>query len=575
MADGTTRHGVGAPRGDRPVLRGCAHDVPPATIRLAGRALELAARIGATSIGGRALLAVGEATLGVRAMRRLPRALRADLPLDQRPIAAGARRWADAGLPVSVVSGSCADVQRALDAGLDPLDLVDRALDALDALAARVPTMDVAVALDAEAARRAAVASRDRIRAGRGRALEGVPFLVKDQHDVEGLPTRFGSRAPAAPASEDATLVARLRAAGAIPIAKSRMTEWGISPFGVSSHQPMPRNPHDPSRLPGGSSTGSAVGVALGAAVFATGADGGGSIRVPAALSGVWGLKPTFGRVSRRGDAFGGTLSHLGPIARSVADLAAFLDAAAATPDPGDPACAWAPASSSDRPFSQRLGDGVQGLRVGVCEREWEDTSPAIARAAEHALAALEREGARLVRVRIPLASQAVAMGVAIMGAEGAALHGDTTRAQRALASADVRVSLAAALATSSTAHLDAERLRAQLRRELAAALAMADVIALPVLPGRAPTHPGGDPDALASDMALLAWMCRHAFLANLTGAPALSAPIATDERGAPIGLQLVGDAWDEAGLLAVAAHLERTGIAGLRTPPGAIDLLA
>ena len=217
----------------------------------------------------------------------------------------------------------------------------------------------------------------------------------------------------------------------------------------------------------------------------------------------------------------------------------------------------------------------MRGLRVGVCEREWEDASPTIARATEEALSALEREGARLVRVRIPLAPHAAAMGVAIMGAEGAALHGDTTRSQRTLASADVRVSLAAALATSSTAHLDAERLRAQLRREVAAALAIADVLALPVLPGRAPTHPGGDPEALASDMALLAWMCRHVFLANLTGSPALSAPIGVDSGGAPIGLQLVGDAWDEAGLLAVAAHLERTGIAALRTPPGALDLLS
>jgi aspartyl-tRNA(Asn)/glutamyl-tRNA(Gln) amidotransferase subunit A len=174
--------------------------------------------------------------------------------------------------------------------------------------------------------------------------------------------------------------------------------------------------------------------------------------------------------------------------------------------------------------------------------------------------------------VRIPLAIHAGSMGVSIMGAEGGALHRDMSRAQRELAGADVRVSLAAARATSSSAHLDAERFRAQLRREVAAAFTRCDVLALPVLPGRAPVHGG---EALASDVALLQWMCRHAFLATLTGVPALSAPIGLDVDQVPLGLQLVGDAWDEAGLLAVAAHLERTEIAVPRVPPGALDLLA
>src|SRR5262249_25247988 len=149
-----------------------------------------------------------------------------------------------------------------------------------------------------------------------GRALgffDGVPWAVKEQTAVRGLARRSGTAfIDPAPWPDDATVVARVRAAGAITLGTTSMTEFGMTPTGANAKRAMPRNPHTTTHLPGGSSTGSGVAVATGLVPFALGCDGGGSIRVPASINGVFGIKPTWGRVSRSGDAFGGSVAHLG-----------------------------------------------------------------------------------------------------------------------------------------------------------------------------------------------------------------------------------------------------------------------
>jgi len=347
-----------------------------------------------------------------------------------------------------------------------------------------------------------------------------------------------------------------------------------MSPIGCNVHEKMPHNPHDPTRAPGGSSTGSAVGVALGLAPLATAGDGGGSIRIPAALNGIFGIKPTFGRVSRAGDGFKGSVAHAGPVACCTADLCAFLDAVASERDPLDALTEWAPLPPN-RGFGALMGAGVRGLRIGVDDDEWQDAGQEVGRVCRDALRALEREGATLVSVKMPIARHAARIGYMTIAPESLAQNRAHWLERRSKMGDDIRLVFAVVSGFSALEQLDAQRLRTGLRREAAAILDDVDVIALPTTAITAPRYTEEDARAAFSDPAALDGLCRYAFLGNLTGLPAATAPVGVDSAGLPIGLQILGDAWDEATVLSVLAHLERTGVAAVRRPPGAIDLLA
>ncbi|WP_438041226.1 amidase [Sorangium sp. So ce128] len=548
--------------------------------RLTGRALT-AARLAAEAPGSSAALReVMKRSLGIDRLASLPDAFRDDVPAEARPLqAAPPRRWEDAGLGAPPVRDwprpSVAYAAAYRRGATTPLRVAERALSALEALAAERPCMNIAVATSREATLRDADASTARHAAGRPRGLlDGVPLLVKDEFDVEGLPTTLGSPCgPQPPAPRDAAVVARLRQAGAVFLCKTVLTEWGMSPIGNSVHQRMPHNPHHKERAAGGSSTGSAVGVALGLAPLAASGDGGGSIRAPAALNGVFGIKPTFGRVSRAGDGFKGSVAHAGPIASSTADLARFLDAVASEPDPDDDLTAWAPPPPPGG-FGARLGAGVRGLRIGVDEAEWRDASTPVASVCWGALRALEREGATLVDVEIPLARHAASIGYLVIGPESLAAFQRAWREQRGLISEDLRVTFSLLSGVTALEQIDAARLRAGMRREVARALAGVDVLALPTTAITAPRYAQAEEGRAFLDPIALDGMCRFAFLGNLTGLPAGTAPVGVDAERLPIGLQILGDAWDEAAVLAVLAHLERSELASARRPPGAIDLL-
>ncbi len=212
--------------------------------------------------------------------------------------------------------------------------------------------------------------------------LAGVPFAVKNLFDLKGIVTIAGSKIDAArpPAVADATIVERLVAAGAIPVGALNMDEYAYGFTTENSHYGASRNPHDPRRITGGSSGGSAAAVAGGLVPLSLGSDTNGSIRVPASLCGIFGLKPTYGRLSRAGARlFAASLDHVGPFARSVEDLAAAYDAMQG-PDPRDPVCTAGP----PEPVSGELGRGVSGLRVAMLGGHFASTGPAARRKQNH-----------------------------------------------------------------------------------------------------------------------------------------------------------------------------------------------
>ena len=246
-------------------------------------------------------------------------------------------------------------------------------------------------------------------------------------------------------------------------------------------------------------------------------------------------------------------------------DLAHFLDAVASEPDAEDPHTRWAPPPPPGG-FGAWLQADLRGIRLGVDERAWRDTDPAIARVCQEALRALEGEGARLVEVRLPLAPHAPAVGTLVLSRE----LRDTLPPRVELLSDDVRLALVLLSHFSERDHSRASHLRARLRRELATVFAQVDVLALPTLAETAPRVS----ELASSHPARVMGLCRHCMLGNLTGLPAGTAPVGRDDMGVPVGLQLLGDAWDEPTVLGVMGWLERLGAARVLRPPGALDLL-
>ncbi len=522
------------------------------------------------------------AQLGIEAARRLADDTRGDLPISFVPVRARpdhSRSSAELGIPGrSDWPRTSASAAAALREGqVTSEQLVERALAGAERLAATSPGGSAILHADAERARAAAKDSAARLQSGKPRGpLDGIPIAIKEEVNVEGIPTRVGtSWIPPVPAAADCTAVARLRAAGALVIGTTPMTEYGLSPLGGNPNRDMPRNAHDSSRLPGGSSSGSGVAVASGVVPVALGADGGGSVRIPACLNGVFGLKPTYGRIPLTGEglAGGSSVTHLGPLGASTYDLAVFTEIAAGAD--GQDAAADAQPALEREELVRALGLGVRGLRVGVDEDEWNAARADAALPAREALDALEREGATLVPVRMRLARHAPAIGYLTIGLEAFSAMLDVRRDHMDELGLDVQLLLAGMETFRSDDYLDAQRLRAELRREVAEVLRDVDVLALPTTGRGAPAVTDQEARDGFVDPPALDAMCRFAFLGNLTGLPAGTAPVGFDGERMPVGLQIVGDAWDEAAVLAVLAHLERIGQAQVTKPASFVDLLA
>ena len=432
-------------------------------------------------------------------------------------------------------------------------EIVRACLDRIDRLNAPLAAF---ITVDADGALRAARRA-DRSRARKRSALYGIPFAVKDALWTKGLRTTNGSRlfADFVPA-EDATVVARLRAAGAILLGKLNMMELG---FGPTLHPPFgtPRNPWNLERTPGGSSSGSASAVAARLVPITLGADTGGSIRLPAALCGVVGLKPTRGRVSRHGlmgicPAF----DSAGPIAARVRDVARAFEIIAGY-DRRDPGTSRAPVPD----YVAATRRGVRGARIGVVTEFMESAvlEDETRRLVTDAVGALEKLGARVSQVSVPLLAHASTLYVGIAEPEAAAIFRPqlTTRA----AEIDVlprRRLLAASLVPASVI-ATARRLAERLREQVDQALRAVDVLVGPTTPGAAPRVPTASPLRSKDEAWMTAVAGRSVFTNpfNITGHPALSVPCGFTGEALPVGLHIAGRYHAEADLLRIGAAYE------------------
>jgi Asp-tRNA(Asn)/Glu-tRNA(Gln) amidotransferase A subunit family amidase len=406
-------------------------------------------------------------------------------------------------------------------------------------------THNAVVTLDAEGARAQAAALDAELARGEWRGpLHGVAVGVKDLFDVAGLPTRAGSLvlADAPPAAADAAVVARLREAGAVVVAKLHTHEFAFGPTGDAAATGPARNPHDPERITGGSSSGSAAAVAAGHLPLALGTDTGASVRTPAALCGVVGLKPAFGTLSTDGVfPLSETCDHVGVLASDV--HAASV--------------AWDVLSRPDGTGGGIQAPGVDGVRVGVpVDGYWRALDPALDAAAAAAADRLQARGASVVEVSTPMIEELAATYHAIVGAEAYATHA-TWLAERPQDYQRVtRERLLPFADQPARAYVDALRTRRRLVREFRAAVADVDVLVLPTTRLRA-TPIGAETVEVGGAQVPV----RPALLAltlpfNLTGWPAVSVPGEVTDGGMPAGVQVVGVRLEERGVLRVAGAL-------------------
>jgi aspartyl-tRNA(Asn)/glutamyl-tRNA(Gln) amidotransferase subunit A len=434
---------------------------------------------------------------------------------------------------------------------LSPVELADSVLERIEQVE---PRLRAYVTVDAEHTRRAARRAEDDIAAGRSRnPLHGIPMGLKDLIDVAGTATSAGSRVRSGHrAPTDSTVAARLSAAGAVLVGKTHTHEFA---YGLTT--PQTHNAWDPGRVAGGSSGGSAVAVAAGTATFALGTDTGGSIRVPAALNGVVGLKPTYGLVPRHGvTSLSWSLDHVGPITRTAEDAALVL-AALAGHDPRDPASLAAP------PAYYRPGPDTDlaGLRIGVPRTYYFDhVDPEVAAAVRSAIDRLQALGARLVDVEIPMTRYIQATQWGLMVPEATAYHADSLRTVPELYQADVRILLEAGELMPAGDYLRAQRSRTLMRQEWAQLLREVDLIAAPSVPMTAVT--AGQETVTWADGTVEGVSDAYVRLsapANITGLPSLSLPVGHDIAGLPIGMQLLGPPLGESLLLRVGYAFEQT----------------
>ena len=420
----------------------------------------------------------------------------------------------------------------------------------LTRIAEREPELNAFIAVTADTARTVARLADRELGGGRDRGpLHGIPVALKDLFDVAGTLTTAGSRLPSEIAGLDSAVAARLRSAGAVLVGKTNLHEWA---FGVTTDNPHfgpTRNPWAPERIPGGSSGGSAAALVTGMCFASIGSDTGGSIRIPASLCGIVGLKPTRGRVSLRGAVpLSWTLDHAGPMARTVRDAAVTL-AAIAGHDPADP-------GSVDHPVDDYLADlerGIAGLRVGLAVPYFlEQADPVVADAVRAATVVLGGAGAIVSEIALPRTEALRPTQRTIIGADAAAFHRERIAAHRSGYGADVAERIDAGMAVSGPEYALARRTREELIRAFDDVFEQVDLLALPATPCVAPLREGADAVAAAARLTGLT----SPF--NLTGLPAISIPCGRDGNGLPIGLQLVSRRWAEALLLRAARAYER-----------------
>jgi aspartyl-tRNA(Asn)/glutamyl-tRNA(Gln) amidotransferase subunit A len=430
---------------------------------------------------------------------------------------------------------------------LSPVELAQAHLARIDALDGRLNCYITRTGEQALAEARAAEAEIGR-GAYRG-PLHGIPLALKDLYSTRGVRTTAGSSflADHVP-DEDAVATARLAEAGAVLLGKLNMHEWALGLTNDNPHYGPARNPWDTRRVPGGSSGGSGAALAAGLCVGSLGSDTGGSIRVPAALCGIVGLKPTFGRVSARGVVpLSWNLDHCGPMARRIRDAALLLQAIAGY-DPEDPYSVDVPTDD----YLAGIDQGAAGLRVALVRGAYVDAAEpevlAAVRAAAEVLAGL---GAHVAELELDDALDAARMNALMTTSDAAAYHRDRLRDAPERFGDDVRTRMQMGAAFTSTEYILARRTQTLWKRRLDQLFARFDLLLLPTTPMVAPKI-GGDALEAAKNLT------RFTAPFNLAHLPALSLPCGFGAEGLPIGLQLVARPWAEALLLRAGQAYEQ-----------------
>jgi len=452
---------------------------------------------------------------------------------------------ADAAATADAVRSGSLSARAAVQASLDRVAGTDKVVNAFTSVLAE-RALKHADAVDASP-RRARM------------KLAGVPFAVKNLFDVAGLPTLAGSKIEAdrRPASRDAVLVRRLEAEGAVLVGALNMDEYAYGFTTENTHYGPTRNPHDPTRISGGSSGGSAAAVAAGQVPFTLGSDTNGSIRVPSSLCGTFGLKPTFGRLPRTGTyPFVASLDHLGPFARSVADLALCYDLMQG-PDLHDPSCA----QRDIEPTLPMLAQGASGLRIGVLGGWFRDKALLEATAAVDAVA--QALGTTRL-IELPEVERARAAAFLITCGEGGALHLDDLRKRAHDFDPMTRDRFIANALIPAAWVMRAQRMRHWFARRVARAFETVDVLIAPATPCVAPTIGTEWIEIAGQRLPARASMGLLTQPISCIGLPVVTVPLwglSASAPHLPIGVQLIAAPWREDLALRVAADLEQRGL--------------
>jgi 1-carboxybiuret hydrolase len=462
-------------------------------------------------------------------------------------------------MAIDPTTASAAEIASAVrDGKVRASDVVEAALAAIRM---HDPVLNAFTAVTDQRAQAAAAALDARhARGDKLGPLAGVPFAVKNLFDVAGLPTLAGSKINREhpPATRDATLIERFEAAGAILLGALNMGEYAYDFTGENVHDGPSRNPHDRERMTGGSSGGSASAVGGRLVPLALGSDTNGSIRVPSSLCGIFGLKPTYGRLSRaRTFPFVASLDHLGPFARSVGDLALAYDAMQGH-DPDDPVCVDRPVE----PVLSRIDDDIGGLRIAVAGGYFRKG------AAPEALLAVERVAAALKverEVEIPEAARARAAAYVITATEGAALHLDRLRTRASDFDPAVRDRLIAGAMVPATLVNKAQKFRRWYRERMLELFREFDVILAPATPCCAPLI-GQQTFVLDGvELPVRANLGIYTQPISFIGLPVAAVPVPLTPL--PIGVQIIAAPWREDVALKVARALESAGVVSAPEP--------
>jgi len=437
----------------------------------------------------------------------------------------------------------------------NPVQVAEAILAAIAEFDAQDPPLRAFIEIDREDVMRQARESAQRWDEGRPLSmLDGVPVAVKDELDMTPYPTHMGTTfLGKAPVPADAIAVARMRRAGALLLGKTNMHEIGIGVTGFNPHYGTPRNPYNPAHYTGGSSSGSAAAVAAGLAPIALGADGGGSIRVPAAFCGVYGLKPTYGRIPESGSfALDFSVAHVGPLAATTSDLV-LAYAAMAGPHPHDRLSLLQASPTLEGWHNLDLS----GLTLGVFWPWFRHATPEMVAANEAMLAQFQQMGARVQEIVIPdLEAARIAHVVTITTEMNQALESYYDAHHKDLG-LDVRISLAISRAFNARDFVLAQRVRTRIISHFQAALADVDAIITPATGLTAPPIPETALPDGDSDLTTLTEIMRYALFPNMTGHPAISFPVGYSDAGLPIAMQVIGRYWDEVTLFRLALAAE------------------